>query len=354
MKNRIVLRSFWIVATFAAAACSGNSDTQAPADSGTGDSTSADSGGVADTGTTDDAAGDSGTDGTVASDAADDASTETGADTGTGGGTDAGSDAGTGGGTDGGADAGGGCVYASTILADKPLAYLRLDETSGTTAADNTGNGNTGTYTGSVTLGAAGAIASCPGDTAATLDGITGWIDLGNKFGFLGTLPFSLEIWINPSKIDVKRALISKFKAGSFGGFQKSQGFDVFAADGLSSINSYKALGFERWQSGAAGLVGIGPNGTDAGGSGAPVVGTWMHIVAVYDGSREMLYTNGALASGPVPSAQMIQAVTVSFAVGSPGSGVTGEFFAGTVDEVAVYDTALSAAQVQAHYQAAK
>ena len=50
---------------------------------------------------------------------------------------------------------------------DAPAGYWRLDETSGTTAADTIG-GNAGTYSGGVTLGIPGAVA---GDTAASFDG---------------------------------------------------------------------------------------------------------------------------------------------------------------------------------------
>ena len=47
-------------------------------------------------------------------------------------------------------------TYASTVLADSPVAYWRLSETSGTSAADSSGNSHGGTYTSTgVTYGAA-------------------------------------------------------------------------------------------------------------------------------------------------------------------------------------------------------
>src|SRR5439155_683557 len=36
--------------------------------------------------------------------------------------------------------------YSQTVLGDSPLVYYRLDETSGSTAADSSGNGRTGAY----------------------------------------------------------------------------------------------------------------------------------------------------------------------------------------------------------------
>jgi hypothetical protein len=63
--------------------------------------------------------------------------------------------------------------YEDTVLSDSPLAYWRVDESSGTVAHDITGNGNDATYTGGVTLGSSGALLN-DSDTAVTLDGTTG------------------------------------------------------------------------------------------------------------------------------------------------------------------------------------
>src|SRR6202035_1756866 len=43
--------------------------------------------------------------------------------------------------------------YASTVLADSPLVYYRMNETSGTVAADSSGHGYTGTYGAGIALG---------------------------------------------------------------------------------------------------------------------------------------------------------------------------------------------------------
>src|SRR5690242_8831972 len=56
--------------------------------------------------------------------------------------------------------------YAQTIVGDSPQAYWRLDETSGTTFNDFTGNGQTAVLNSSVTLGAPGALISNPTDTS--------------------------------------------------------------------------------------------------------------------------------------------------------------------------------------------
>lgn len=60
-------------------------------------------------------------------------------------------------------------AYSSAVMALTPEAYLRLGESSGTTATDISGNGHHGTYHGSPTLGVAGAAGDS--DTAVRFNG---------------------------------------------------------------------------------------------------------------------------------------------------------------------------------------
>src|SRR2546430_14521726 len=50
-------------------------------------------------------------------------------------------------------------TYTATVLADHPVAYWRMDETTGSTMADASGNANHGRYVGIYTLGPPGALA---------------------------------------------------------------------------------------------------------------------------------------------------------------------------------------------------
>ena len=72
---------------------------------------------------------------------------------------------------------GAGTPYGDQILAlfgSDIISYLKLSESSGTTAADATGNGRTGTYTNSPTLGAAGI---GDGLTSVSFDGTNDLVD---------------------------------------------------------------------------------------------------------------------------------------------------------------------------------
>lgn len=63
-----------------------------------------------------------------------------------------------------------GSPYSTAILAHSPALYWRLGESSGTTAADASGNGRTGTYTAAITLGSTSLVTG-DANTAVTMTG---------------------------------------------------------------------------------------------------------------------------------------------------------------------------------------
>jgi len=83
--------------------------------------------------------------------------------------------------------------------------------------------------------------------------------------------------------------------------------------------------------------------------SGVIVAGGTYHVVGTFDGTTQRLYVNGA----QVASAALSGSATTNTRALVIGSwDGASEFFAGTIDEPAVYGTVLSAAQVAAHYRA--
>lgn len=84
--------------------------------------------------------------------------------------------------------------YSDLIIASSPFLYWRLNETSGTTAVDSSGNGHDGTYHGSPTFAVAGA--RTDGDTAVSFDGVDDYISCslaGTDFDQTGLQEATIE-----------------------------------------------------------------------------------------------------------------------------------------------------------------
>ena len=70
--------------------------------------------------------------------------------------------------------------------------------------------------------------------------------------------------------------------------------------------------------------------------------GNWHHVATTYDGTTRRIYLDGSQVVSDTPGANA--ATAANFRIGSTNNG---EYFSGTLDDVAIYNNALSAAQVQ-------
>jgi hypothetical protein len=76
---------------------------------------------------------------------------------------------------------------------------------------------------------------------------------------------------------------------------------------------------------------------------GALPVGAWSHLAATYDGATYRLYINGSMVAS-VAGLGKIATSTLPLFIG--GNDPFGDFFEGVVDDVRIYNRALSAAQI--------
>jgi len=83
---------------------------------------------------------------------------------------------------------------------------------------------------------------------------------------------------------------------------------------------------------------------TDTRGTAKLATGAWSHLAATYDGANLRLYVNGTLVSTKAATGA-IQPGTRALRIG--GNSIWSEWFAGLIDEVRVYNRALSAAEIQ-------
>lgn len=219
----------------------------------------------------------------------------------------------------------GGRPYMEQVLLDSPVRFYRLGEASGTVAADTSLQKINGIITNAPTLGATGAI---PGDpntaitlVAASSQRVTG----GNAAIPTGNNPISFEIWhqfaSNPASVQ----------------FLMDWGAGTRALHANWSI-TLDTSGHVNLDVGAGSLIT----------SGVLATGAYHHIVTTWDGTTAKLYVDNTLIGSATPGAQATTATTLTIGCTTNAT----QFYSGQVDEGAVYNTALTAAQVAAHFVA--
>jgi RHS repeat-associated protein len=219
-----------------------------------------------------------------------------------------------------------GSAYKNAVLADSPYAYLPLDETAGTTASDISGNGNNGTYTGSMTLGGAGPFGSS--SKAATFGGTGQYVALGSALVPAGG-DWTVEAWVN----------------GSGDGF--GNGDPVWSQYFNSSSN--RTIGY-ACSTGSPRCVGGQVGSAYAEASSALTDGTWCYVVWRQSGSTLSVWVNGIqVASLTNSTAADTYATWIG---GLNHSGWATAYYDGKIAQFAVYHTALSNDRVRAHYNA--
>jgi len=218
-------------------------------------------------------------------------------------------------------------TYRDVVLGDGPVAYWRLGETTGSTLFDETASHQDGTYANGVALGLPGVVVG-DADTAANFDGVDDYASVANSPALDITAPaLSVELW---AKAGPQRPFATLLSKNDFFG---TTGYSIYAG-------STGRLRF--WIGGPFRFTGDFPFTWD---------NQWHHIVGVYDGAALRLYVDkveevATPASGPIgdSSSQALRLGQFS------GGGFP---FAGSLDEVAVYDHALSVDQIHHHYNQA-
>ncbi len=221
-------------------------------------------------------------------------------------------------------------TYQSTILNDNPLAYWRLGEASGSTqAVDASGHNNAATYSGGITFGAPGAIANDT-NTAISSAG-TGKV----ASPALSTVTnFTIEGWTyltDPtwnSGANYNNALY-----GKYGNLR------ILIRPGASNKSAYALGYFGVWLNGVE--YSIQPVNTSL-----TNTNQWVHWALVRSGTTLTVYRNGV----QVGQRTDLPATATANITGSVLVTDTAYYLKGSADEFALYNSALSASRIQAHY----
>ena len=217
-------------------------------------------------------------------------------------------------------------TYAERILADGAAAYWRLNEASGTSAADSAGT-HPGAISGGVTLGVPGVVPASA--TAMSFDG-TGRIDLAS-FPPLGSA-FTLELWAQPTAdAPFGRAMLNR-RITADGDFQWGR-----VGVGAGALTRFVYASGTQLQ------------------LDHPVevpLGSWAHFVVTGAAGQITQYCNGV--AGPSAAQSIAGAGGGAMSIGAYGGEPINPPYEwiGALSDVAMYPRALTAADVLAHYNA--
>jgi hypothetical protein len=229
--------------------------------------------------------------------------------------------------------------YPAAVAANSPWIYYRLNETTGTNAADASGNGRTGTYSGGWTLGLTPGPLPREANTAVSGNGTDTCIYTPNGAQLTNPPTFSYEVWFRTTTTE----------GGKILGFEKSRTGSSTQYDRHLYMQPNGALTYGVW-TGSATTITTPLSYND---------GIWHQAVVTQGAGGMRLYVDGFLV---VSSANTnVESYSGWWRVGCgnlnawPASGSTpgNAVFSGRVDEVSIYLTQLTATDVRNHFFAA-
>ncbi len=206
------------------------------------------------------------------------------------------------------------------------VAHWKLDEGSGTRALDASGNGHHGTLVGGARW-SDGRIGK-----ALTFDGKDDYVRLGNprQLNFRG--PITMAAWVL-----LPRSPTSQHSNILAHGFIREPKGNVYlrVTKGSLGRRSYETGAWDGTDHRA--FATMSSDNSDG--------GTWTHLAGVSDGTRWFLYRNGAHL---VTQESRVGAIPVNgdWAIGARGDG-SERFFRGSIDDVRIYNRALSAEEIK-------
>ncbi len=196
--------------------------------------------------------------------------------------------------------------------------YWHFDEGTGTSTADSSGYGNGGTLVDATWT----ATSTCVAGRCLTFDGSSNYVQVNSADSLNpGSGPFSVEVWF---KLNAAGSLNASILYNKENLYEASAGGGYF---------SYAWQPYWNWT-----LV-------------FPVtVGEWYHTVIVYDGVNQTIYENGTAVSTR-PQTGNMGTNTNALRIGARGApGAASSFFPGVIDEMTIYNRALTAGEVAARY----
>ncbi len=209
-----------------------------------------------------------------------------------------------------------------------PVAHWKFNEGSGKTAFDATANDNDGTLYGEMATSTAQNSGWTTGKhgSALAFDGSDDYVKTAGNFSNSANAPITLSVWINSDVTSNDGAFYRRIIVP--GG---DQDFTLVLKAGQLTVY-YN-------------------NGQELVDSNTISVGVWYHVVALYDGTRVRLYVNGDYVNSVVANLNSISSGPIR--IGAYLDESNG-WWDGLIDDVKIYNYALTPDQILKEYNAGK
>lgn len=206
----------------------------------------------------------------------------------------------------------------------KPLAHWRFDKGSGSTAYDSVGTSHG-------TIVSASWTSSGYMGNALVFNGSSSYVNIphSGKLNLTGAL--SIVAWIKADGVADRQVIISKTASGNNTWLFEINPIDFTNGTANFYLNTAASAG----------------GGSNFGSKTAVAKGAWQHLACVFDGNSRHIYLDGTLDNSASHTGTIFTN-TLPIRIGRWSS--TGRFFKGTIDEVAIFDAALSSTEVKQIY----
>lgn len=229
-----------------------------------------------------------------------------------------------------------------------PLIWYKFDEGYGDTAHNTGSQGSLidGDLAGSGTTCPQTGDSACPTwtnnskfdkalvfDTSGTTDD---YVDLGQSSALDLTSAITISAWINTTTTG-SGTILGKW-------------------DNTNSELSYRLMINRAGNTNKVTFAGSnnGVNETDADGTSDINDGSWHHVLGTYDGSQLKIYVDGKEEKSTPLSTGLFSAPSENVYIGAAREGSLTNYFNGSIDEVKIYNFALTPDQVKAEYNQGK
>jgi hypothetical protein len=212
------------------------------------------------------------------------------------------------------------------------IGFWQFDELTGTIANDSSGNGRFGNMYGGAVAKDLKVSAGCITGGCAMFNGDVDYIDIGTSSAFGDSSGVSIVAWVRYDGVFAGGKfprIFSNLTGSNYNGME-------LALDDTASNKLYFQVGNSNTLNNAFADTAIATS-------------SWYHVVGTYDGSTGKIYINSELQEDTFSASNAIGASSLNFWIGGwPGSA--GNNWNGLIDEVRIYNRAISAEEVQSIY----